>query len=431
MRRHLLCLFGSDSRYLSEQGRVGMGHGHHGRFGGRRRAAVWGRLLAIAVTLNACQGESPREATTRQSREQFSSGGSRLRQVNGNGFGNPNNIGVGRVHATQGYLFAGTWNDVEGMIVYRSRDGENFEPISRGGIDGNANNFAVVSFAWFNGRLYASSWNDVDGGSIFRANADAGDPSEIVWETISTNGMGNPHNSAHHGFHVFGNSLYAGTFNFDEGTEIWRTTTGNRGEWRQVAPKAFGDPRNTDAANMVSQGGFLYAGIETARPPFAGARIVRTDSSGRWQQVNVSGFGNTLNHNIIAMEFFKGDLYAGTWNVFEGTEIWRANPQQSGTPFAGWEKVSANGLGDPAVNKSSNFMVANGGNLYVVGYQSGSLSRGFVFVTRDGAAWEEVSGPGWSPVGPEAGAYWATVFQGRVYVAFHQGDGPGSLWIVD
>ncbi|MET0153000.1 MAG: hypothetical protein ABW298_10395 [Candidatus Binatia bacterium] len=68
-----------------------------------------------------------------------------LRQVNGDGFGNPNNIGIGRVHATQGYLFAGTWNNAEGMIVYRSRDGVNFEQISPGGIDDNRNNFAVVS----------------------------------------------------------------------------------------------------------------------------------------------------------------------------------------------------------------------------------------------------------------------------------------------
>lgn len=57
-------------------------------------------------------------------------------------------------------------------------------------------------------------------------------------ETVSTNGMGNPNNEAHHGFSVFKGHRYAGTFNFDEGTEIWRTASGSPGDWRQVAPKA-------------------------------------------------------------------------------------------------------------------------------------------------------------------------------------------------
>ncbi len=392
----------------------------------------YGRALAVVAMLAvACQGEAPQTTATREGRGQESSAATsaeQLRRVNGDGFGNPNNIGVGRVHAAQGYLFAGTWNNVEGMTVYRSRDGETFERISQGGIDGNPANFVVVSFAWFNGRLYVSSWNEAEGGSVFRANADAPDANDIVWETVFTNGMGNRNDSAFHGFEVFGGQLYAGTFNFNEGTEIWRTANGNA--WSQAAPKAFGEPRNTDAANMISGNGFLYAGIEAARTPFPGAPVFRTNGNGQWAQVNVSGFGNTLNHNIIAMEFFKGDLYAGTWNIFEGTEVWRANPQQSTVPFADWQKVNANGFGDP-VNRSSNFMVTNRGNLYVVGYQTGGESRGFVFKTGDGTTWDEVSGPGWSPAGPEAGAYWATVFQGKVYVAFHQGNGPGSLWVID
>jgi hypothetical protein len=78
-------------------------------------------------------------------------------------------------------------------------------------------------------------------------------------------------------------------------------------------------------ANSISHGGYLYEGIETARLPFPGARIMRTDGS-RWEQVNVDGFGDRFNHNIIAMEFFNGDLYAGTWNAAEGTQVWRATP---------------------------------------------------------------------------------------------------------
>lgn len=363
-----------------------------------------------------------------------------LRLINGDGFGNPNNVGVGRVHAAQGYLFVGTWNDVEGMIVYRSRDGETFEQISQGGVDGNPNNFVSVSFAWFHGRLYASSWNSVDGGSIFRANATARYGGDVVWETISTHGMGNPANQAHHGFRVFKSHLYAGTFNFDEGTEIWRTASGDVGTWMQVAPKALGDPRNTDAANMIEHGGYLYAGIETARQPLPGTRIVRTDGKlvppyDQWRQVNIDGFGNPLNHNVIAMEVFKGHLYGATWNVFQGAEVWRARLAPGHTksvPFSNWEKVNENGFGNPTIHQAANFMVRNGSTLYAVGYAAFGPGRGFVFKTSNGTTWEELTGPDWPPPrGPGSGVYWATVFNGKVYLAVHNGAGPGSLWVIE
>jgi hypothetical protein len=140
---------------------------------------------------------------------------------------------------------------------------------------------------------------------------------------------------------------------------------------------------------------------------------MRTDAN-RSEQVNIDGFGDFLNHNIIAMEFFKGNLYAGTWNESEGIQIWRATPGPS-IPFPSWEKVSEDGFGAGAANGFSNFMVTSGVNLYVVG-QGGAGSPGFVFKRADGATWEEVNGPGWSPVGSAAGAYWATVFQEKVYV---------------
>jgi hypothetical protein len=93
-------------------------------------------------------------------------------------------------------------------------------------------------------------------------------------------------------------------------------------------------------------------------------------------------------------------------------------------------KVSEDAFGAGAANGFSNFMVTSGGNLYVVG-QGGTGSPGFLFKTADGATWEEVNGPGWSPVGSAAGAYWATVFQEKMYVGFHHGDRPGSLWLID
>lgn len=400
-----------------------------------RRAATSLALVALGVaSVNAVPASSNAAA------------GGTLELANGDGFGNANNIGVGRVYTSQGYLFAGTWNEAEGMIVYRSRDGEHFEQISQPGINGNPNNFVAQSFIWFKGKLYVSSWNNVDGGSIFRANANAADPDDIVWETIALGGLGNPQNSGIHMNLVFKGHLYVGTFNFEEGTEVWRTKTGHPGSWVQVNQPGYGDPRcNVDSANMIQHGGYLYVGVETAgcffaRPPRSGTRLLRTDGNlsppyDQWEQVNVDGFGNEDNHNIIGLNVFKGHLYAATWNVFDGTEVWRAKigpVHKKELPFPNWEQVNENGFGSPALNQATNYMISHGGVLYLIGYAQSGPGQGFFFKTRDGTTWEEITGPGWPPArGPGSGPYWATVFHGDIYVAVHRGNGPGQLWVYE
>jgi hypothetical protein len=364
-----------------------------------------------------------------------------LKLVNGDGFGNPNNVGIGRVFSAEGYLFVGTWNTVEGGIVYRSRDGRTFEQISTPGINGNRRNFVVVGYAWFEDMLYIGMWNQVQGGSVFRANADADDVEDIEWETITVDGMGNPQNRAFHGMSIFKNQLYAGTFNLNQGTEIWRTPNGDPGTWTQVAPKGFGQPLvNSDAAISHVHGGYLYFGVESAgaiiRPPVVGTQLWRTDGED-WEQVNVNGFGNDFNHNILGLVTFKDYLYAGTWNFTQGLEVWRAKVHHHGkhgkhgkpgkVPFPNWEKVNENGFGDPARNQATNFMLTHGGKLYLVGYGDGGEGRGIFTRTRNGTRWEEITGPGFNQA-PVDGFQWAGVYQGKVYVGAHAGNGPAQLW---
>lgn len=363
-----------------------------------------------------------------------------LQLINADGFGNSNNVGVGRVFEAQGYLFVGTWNTVEGAILYRSRDGKHFERIGAPGFNGNRRNFTIVGYAWFNGMLYIGNWNQVQGGSVFRGNADAEDPADIVWETITTDGMGNPRNRAFHGMSVFKDQLYAGTFNLTEGTEIWRTATGDPGSWAQVAPKGLGQPPvNSDAALSHEHGGYLYFGIESAgaiiRPPLVGTQLWRTDGNlsppyDQWEQVNVDGFGNEFNHNILGLASFKGHLYAGTWNFTQGLEVWRAktSPGHSHSiPFSSWEKVNQNGFGDPSRNQATNFLLTHGGRLYLVGYGDGGEGRGLFTATRDGTSWHEITGSGFNEA-PVDGFQWAAAFQGRIYVGAHSGNGPLQLW---
>ena len=112
----------------------------------------------------------------------------RLRLLDDKGFDDPDNIGVGRIFAHDECLYLGTWNAVVGCKMYRSKDGEHWQRISKGGLDGNKNSFVVVSTAWFRDHLYVGTWNEKDGGCMYRSNADADDPSKVEWETLSTDG---------------------------------------------------------------------------------------------------------------------------------------------------------------------------------------------------------------------------------------------------
>src|SRR5688572_7762237 len=74
-----------------------------------------------------------------------------LRALSLDGFGNPNNYGFHRLYQFQGYLWTVSGNTEQGAIVYRSRDGENFEAVSPPGIDGDPANDSIVTLAWFKG----------------------------------------------------------------------------------------------------------------------------------------------------------------------------------------------------------------------------------------------------------------------------------------
>ena len=57
-------------------------------------------------------------------------GGEMVSLINGNGFGNPNNIGLVHMETHEGRLYAATWNRVDGCLVYVTEDGESWTPVA-------------------------------------------------------------------------------------------------------------------------------------------------------------------------------------------------------------------------------------------------------------------------------------------------------------
>ncbi len=374
----------------------------------------------------------------------------RLRLIDDKGIDDPNNAGVGRLLAHGDYFYLGAWNVHSGAIIYRSRDGENWERISEPGFNGNQNTFTVAGFTWYGDYLYAGTWNQFDGAGMFRAKADAANPKDIVWEAISTDGFGNTRNTGFTNMREFNGYLYAGCFNFVEGSELFRSQTGDPGTWTMVIPKAWNSKVNTDSTMMIAHDDYLYVGTESARDTqwTEGCQLFRTDGNlappyDQWEQVNANGFGNGHNHNICGLATLDGKLYAGTWNLTQGLEVWRATPAKN-APFADWEKVVDGGFGHKG-NVYTCCMVELNGTLFLgaIGdfqttpalyyLRNAKLNRahgGLLLKSDDGKNWERIGGDDFLQF-PMIGVQWLATFKDKLYIAGQSIDSTMQLWVYE
>jgi len=373
-----------------------------------------------------------------------------LRQLNNDGLGDKDNVGVGRLATHVDWLFLCAWNTQTGLKVYRSKDAEAWERISPDGFNGNVHNFTVAGFVWIGDYLYAGTWNQNDGAAMFRANADAPSASDVTWETIVEGGFSNPRNWGFTHIREFKDHIYVGCFNFLEGSEVWRSSTGDPGTWTMVCPKAWGSKVNTDSTTMLVHDGFLYLGTETARDAqyAEGTALWRTDGAlappyDQWRQVNTNGFGNGRNHNICGLAEFSGKIYAATWNQTQGFEVWRATPGPE-LPFPDWERVVTGALGDPA-SVYATCMVAMDDAIFVSSIgafetapalytlpnaKTKTAYGGRLIKSRDGKQWENIDAPGFMDP-PHLGIQWLCPFKGKLYIGSQAIDHTMELWVYE
>ncbi|HXJ18229.1 MAG TPA: hypothetical protein VNM68_13675, partial [Candidatus Polarisedimenticolia bacterium] len=153
-----------------------------------------------------------------------------------------------------------------GPVILRSEDGEHFEAVSKPGLGHSG----VSSFRFlvpFNGRMFTSlvgSTNYVVNQSNFPIVFESDDPASGVWRKASLPGFGEGGNSVIFNMTTFNDHLYAGTFNYEKGFQLWKTPA-------------------------------------VGKPPYA------------WHKVLDLGAGRgNLNQGVLSLCAFKGALYIGT-----------------------------------------------------------------------------------------------------------------------
>lgn len=138
-------------------------------------------------------------------------------------------------------------------------------------------------------------------------------------------------NNSEIGFLInFGNYLYAGTRNFEEGCEIWRTNN-LESEWECVVDSGFGNKKNSWAMEADIFKSYLYVGTYNKDE---GTEIYRTKDGINWTEVvgknseTKNGFGTKNNFYTWSMSVYNDNLYVGTDYIGDngyGGELWRTS----------------------------------------------------------------------------------------------------------
>ena len=113
-----------------------------------------------------------------------------------------------------------------------------------------------------------------------------------------------------------------------------------------IMERGFGNKNNSEIGFLIKYQDCLYAGT---RNYHQGCQIWRTDKlNSSWECIIDDGFGNVNNSWLMEAHIFKGDLFVGTFNINEGTEVFRTNDGENFTQVVGNQSKIKNGFDNPA-----------------------------------------------------------------------------------
>ena len=164
-------------------------------------------------------------------------------------------------------LYVSTYASAEGPGAYilRSVDGEHFAPVSKPGLL-ELPTTSIRTLTVFKDRLFTSPTGRA-GGSPNAADIaviyESRDPIQGEWTPVNPPGFDDPDNVSIFEMAAFGDHLYAGTINFKQGFQIWRTQADGDPPytWEQVMSHgAYRGPLNQGVVSLAEFNGALYVG---------------------------------------------------------------------------------------------------------------------------------------------------------------------------
>ena len=292
--------------------------------------------------------------------------------------------------------------------------------------DHSGNYLTTIGGAWGSnsGQLRNASGVDLDSaGNVYVTDFQNGRiqkfaPGVPGWRQMNINGFGERGHTSVLALEVFNGQLYAGTGNWGDGTQVWRTTDGST--WTAVSSPGFGSAyTNTNPAilDMIGFNGQLYASTGWDG---IGGQIWRSPNGTAWTQVISNGFGNTNSFAISTFAVFGNALYAATHNNNDGLEIWRSDTGNSGD----WTRVVANGNGDADNYIATGLIEFNG---YFYAAIENETDGAEIWRTDNGITWTQVATGGFGDAGNiQTGGF--AVLSGYLYVSTRNDTVGAQVW---
>lgn len=305
-------------------------------------------------------------------------------QDNLNGFGDPDVGAIIALEPFNGSMYAAGYKDSDEDQIYQ-RTSTGWTKLATTGI-GHNTDWEAIDLTVFKNQLYAATWTENYGGEVLRSS------DGLTWQQVNNGGFGDPYIDEVDNLMVFDGYLYATSYvnNNSRGTQVWRSDTGDLGDWEQVVSNGFGDPNNIWIPSAEVYNGVLYMGTENydrnLDQPGTNElwRCVICDGTD-WSQVTLTWTNISANEIIFDMEVFDNHLYAYSALIGSiGGEIWRCQVC-NGTD---WQQVVNNGLGDP--NRDGHgFLKAHQGALFwgIRNYSDTGLE---VWMSENGENWNQV-----------------------------------------
>ena len=333
-------------------------------------------------------------------------------QLNTNGFGDSQTIGVISLQVFQNQLYAGTANGSGGSVWRQQWDGQ-WQQVTEPGLGSGSGATAIIDLAVFQGQLYAGiGWGDAPG-QVWRS------VNGTSWQPVTTDGFGDGGNIAITNFAVFKGQLYAGTGTREESAQIWRSNSGNINSWTKVAPDDSGLIGNVTGFAVYK--GVLYAAVE----PSSGvdpAQVWRSTNGSDWTTVTADGFGDPSNISTGGFAQFDGYLYLGTRNEATGGQLWRTKDGLY------WEMVVGDGFGDIS-NIKIESLVVHDDLLYAVTFNPQTGLQ--IWRSEDAINWEQIISNGFGDSN-NFSTLWnnaLTEYQGQIVIGTWNNIDGGELWM--
>jgi len=320
-------------------------------------------------------------------------------QTNVDGFGNPGDGAVATLDGFGPWLYAATWAGK----VWRAPNGRTWTEVTPSWLSPES---VTVDAEVFGSHLYLGVGSQ-NAAEVWRTDG-------TIWEQVAEGGFGDPANGAVNALRAFSGMLYAATSNSGTGTQIWRSPTGDAGDWSRVYD---GGPTDTDVA-LDTYAGALYAGWSRDGV----AELWRSSNGTTWTPSFSDGLAPNNTH-VSALAEFGGQFYAALRNVVTGGEVWRSSDGTS------WEPVVTGGLGTPE-NGRPYGLIALGGRLYLVFCNQATGAE--VWHSADGGAWKQEVGAGWGDANNAMADYFdkgAAVFQNHLYIGTLNWATGGEVWM--